>query len=339
MIADTQKKQFIQMHKLAIVVPAYKINFFNLALESIANQTNKNFILYIGDDNSPQELYSIVEKYNTSIDIVYHRFDTNMGGKDLVSQWERCIDLASDEEWIWLFSDDDTMDPDCVENFYRTQEREPHFDLYHFNVKKIDQFNNFTPVQFAQFPEVVNSSDFLVNKLKPGYYSTVVEYIFRKSHFIEMGRFQRFDLAWCSDDATWIKMGMKSGIRTLARSLVYWRESQFNISTISDDPDIFKRKLESQMAFAEWLNELIIRKELNIDPQLFKQQLMASFLRSMKYGIKSISIRHIVSHLRRLYLILNLRQSPVPEITFFFFYKIYRFSAETVKRSLNGFAL
>jgi glycosyltransferase involved in cell wall biosynthesis len=327
------------MHKLAIVIPAYKINFFYMALESIANQTDKNFVLYIGDDHSPQDLYGVVEKFKTRIDIIYHRFDTNMGGKDLVKQWERCIDLTRDEEWVWLFSDDDTMEPECVGNFYRTLESHPGFELYHFNVRKIDQFNNFTNVQFAQFPEVVTSSDFLKNKLKSGYYSTVVEYIFRKSHFLEMGRFQQFDLAWCSDDATWIKLGMRSGIRTIKGSMVYWRESQFNISTISDDTEIFRRKLESQMAFAEWLNELVIRKELTIDPQSFKQQLKDSFSRSMKYGIKSISIRHIISHLRRLYHILNLRQSPAPEISFFFFYKIYRFSVEFLKRSYLGLAL
>jgi glycosyltransferase involved in cell wall biosynthesis len=327
------------MNKLAIVIPAYKINFFEKALESIANQTNKNFVLYIGDDNSPHDLFSVVEEMQTRVNIVYNRFETNMGGMDLVSQWERCIDMTSDEEWIWLFSDDDLMEPDCVENFFRTLESDPGYDLYHFNVKKIDEFGTFTPVQFAQFPDVVNSSDFLINKLKPGYYSTVVEYIFRKSHFLEMGRFQRFDLAWCSDDATWIKLGMSSGIRTIKLSRVYWRESQFNISTISGNPDIFKRKLDSQIAFAEWLNELVIRKELNVDRQLFKKQLRDSFLRSMKFGIRSISVRQIFSYLRRLYLILNMRQFPATEISFFFFYKIYRFQADLLKSAFSGLAL
>ena len=75
--------------------------------------------MYIGDDCSPGNLYSIVEKYENRIPIVYKHFDENLGGKDLVAQWERCIDLVGDEEWIWLFSDDDIMDPTCVENFYR----------------------------------------------------------------------------------------------------------------------------------------------------------------------------------------------------------------------------
>src|ERR1035437_3960780 len=108
------------MSKLAIVIPAYKRMFFNEALSSIAKQTNKNFTLYIGDDCSPCNLYNIVEKYEKSIPIVYRHFDENIGRKDLVVQWERCIDLVGDEEWIWLFSDDDIMDPTCVENFYNT---------------------------------------------------------------------------------------------------------------------------------------------------------------------------------------------------------------------------
>jgi glycosyltransferase involved in cell wall biosynthesis len=102
------------MSKLAIVIPAYKRMFFNKALSSIAKQTNKNFTLYIGDDCSPDNLYSVVQQFENIIDIVYKRFDDNLGARDLVAQWERCIDLVGDEKWIWLFSDDDMMDPTCV---------------------------------------------------------------------------------------------------------------------------------------------------------------------------------------------------------------------------------
>ena len=46
------------MAELAIVIPAYKIMYFDQALSSIANQTCKDFTLYIGDDSSPfEQLY------------------------------------------------------------------------------------------------------------------------------------------------------------------------------------------------------------------------------------------------------------------------------------------
>ena len=48
---------------IAIVIPAYKDTFLTETLESISNQTDKDFTLYIGDDNSPYQLLDIVNKY------------------------------------------------------------------------------------------------------------------------------------------------------------------------------------------------------------------------------------------------------------------------------------
>ncbi len=80
------------MCELAIVIPAYKIIYFEQVLISIANQTNRNFHLYVGDDASPDDFISLINKYKNKIDITYVRFENNLGKNDLVSHWERCID-------------------------------------------------------------------------------------------------------------------------------------------------------------------------------------------------------------------------------------------------------
>lgn len=109
-----------KQNNLAIIIPAYKATFLAAALDSIAAQTCQDFTLYIGDDCSPNNLEVIVDKYRDKINLVYKRFDTNLGGKDLVAQWERCIDMTQGEDWLWLFSDDDVMEKNCVEEFYKT---------------------------------------------------------------------------------------------------------------------------------------------------------------------------------------------------------------------------
>ena len=128
----------VKQNKLAIVIPAYKATFLAAALDSIAAQTCQDFTLYIGDDCSPHQLGEIVERYRNKINLVYKRFDTNLGGKDLVAQWERCIDMSQDEEWIWLFSDDDVMEPQCVEEFYKTIMDNPQTGLVHFDICRLD---------------------------------------------------------------------------------------------------------------------------------------------------------------------------------------------------------
>lgn len=81
-----------------------------------------------------------------------------MGSKSLTKQWERSIDLST-EEWIWLFSDDDIVDADCVDNFYKTHMNNSTSKLFKFHTKKIDflsqgiklEFINSLPIQYKQF--------------------------------------------------------------------------------------------------------------------------------------------------------------------------------------------
>ena len=94
-------------NKLAIIIPAYKDAFFNKTLESLAQQTNKNFTVYIGDDNRPYNLEKIVSEYSNQLNIIYKRFPTNLGSTDLVLQWNRCLSMIQDEDFFCLFSDDD----------------------------------------------------------------------------------------------------------------------------------------------------------------------------------------------------------------------------------------
>lgn len=321
------------MSNLAIVIPAYKSIYLGQALLSIANQTNKDFSLYIGDDCSPDNLYSIVEKYENRIPIVYKHFNENLGGKDLVAQWERCIDLVGDEEWIWLFSDDDTMDETCVENFYRTLLLNPDFDLFHFNLQLIDEHHNIIN-NFPGFPEISTIEEFLLGKLKGGNFSTVVEYIFRKSHFYNIDRFQHFDLAWGSDDATWIKLGKNKGIRNIENSKVYWRTSPFNISPNYWDKDILERKYYAQIEFAKWVYNQAKRKNIQIEVVTLKQKLKTSFSRNIKSKIKLLSFGMLTKILSKFYLTLDKQKCPRHIIVFIYFYKIYRFFIEVLKKML-----
>ena len=130
------------MKQLAIIIPAYKSKFLRQTIDCLVNQTNQNFNLYIGDDNSPFNLKEIVNDYNDKLTITYHRFSNNIGGKNIVNQWNRCVELIKDEKWIWLFSDDDIADTNCVETFYKTIKMDAEkYDVDRFNTRVIDDNN------------------------------------------------------------------------------------------------------------------------------------------------------------------------------------------------------
>jgi glycosyltransferase involved in cell wall biosynthesis len=239
---------------LAIVIPAFKSQFLEKTLLSISKQTDKDFTVYIGDDNSPENLQRVVSPFVNDLKILYKKFDTNLGSINLTLSWERCIELAQNEEWIWLFSDDDIMDPDCVSRFkdalVATNSK---YDLYRFNTKVID--NNGNIIQHNTIhPHIESSYQFAIERLKLRRNSYVVEYIFLKKRYLESGKFVSFPLAWSSDEATWIRIAANKDIFTIAGPHVYWRYSFLNISSLSNLGD---EKIEATVQYLNWLKHWI----------------------------------------------------------------------------------
>ena len=257
------------MEQLAIIIPAYKPDYIEKTLISINNQTNKNFKVYIGDDASPHELKHIADKFKYSIDIVYHKFEENLGGTSLTKQWERCVEL-SEEKFIWLFSDDDIMSPTAVDSFYKHQKLKPDSSLFKFFTKMIDENGDEIKLYFDKTNnerDQILPQQFLNSRL--GYdrfRSYMVEYIFDRKIFLE-NRFVDFPLAWASDDATWIKYSLKNNGIDIIPDFVYWRFSGKNISSDNSNKDVIEKKLLAIEQYIQWLSteidgKLIINKQI-----------------------------------------------------------------------------
>ena len=62
----------------SILIPAYKSSYLRKCLDSVLSQTYKNYEIIIVDDDSPEDLKSIVDEYPTS-QIKYFRNEKNCG--------------------------------------------------------------------------------------------------------------------------------------------------------------------------------------------------------------------------------------------------------------------
>lgn len=248
-------------HDLAIIIPAYKPDFLEQTLESVLNQTDLRFSLYIFDDASPANIASVVENLSLPEYTTFHRFENNIGQQSIVKQWERCIDHISDEKWIWLFSDDDRMEPDCVEAFYKAKEEWPETHCFRFQTKKIDE--NGTVVRENNFPEEISASKFLNLKLRSEQESYVVEYIFSKEVHNRLEGFPDLPLAWAADDLFWAKVANQQPIRTIKGPVVSWRTSSLNISGERNRNSSVK-KMDACLEFVTWINNQVdIKRELS----------------------------------------------------------------------------
>jgi glycosyltransferase involved in cell wall biosynthesis len=220
---------------LAIVIPYYKINFFEATLDSLANQTNKEFKVYIGDDVSLDNPTVLLEKYKDKLELVYQRFEENLGGKSLVQQWNRCLNLCKEEEWVMILGDDDVLESNCIAVFYTHLKEIGDLDatVVRFATQVVDEKGK-TISQVYQHPKTEKATDFLMRKLKGGTRSSLSEYVFKKE-VLDSIQFKELPLAWYSDLLAVLEFSRWKYIFTINEAIVYFRWSGLNITSKTDD--------------------------------------------------------------------------------------------------------
>ena len=237
---------------LAIIIPAFKQTFLEKTLLSLTQQTNKNFTVYVGDDRSPYNLQTICNKFKGKLSIHYHRFENNMGAKHLVNQWKRCVELSKDEKWIWLFSDDDIADNNCVEVFYKTiEEDNGSFDIYRFNTRIINS-NDTVIENTVESPSVESSFDMAMEILQFNRGNSIVDHIFSKWVYEKYNGFVYTDYAQAADWATSILFSSEKGIYTMQGAKVNWRLSGENLSVRAAYTN---KMLLGHLQFCNWLKK------------------------------------------------------------------------------------
>jgi hypothetical protein len=224
---------------LAIIIPYYKYAFFEATLQSLADQTDKQFKVYIGDDSSPENPRILLEKYKEKIDFQYKKFEFNLGSQSLVKQWERCIDLSVNEKWFLILGDDDVLGVNCVESFYNNINCiEESFDVVRFSSCNINEEGTLISKVF-QNPTIESSIDFFFRDRR----SSLSEYLFNKKKFVNVG-FKEFPLAWCTDILAVLELSDFGNVYSINDSIVYVRISDKSISGIKE-----LQKLKSKAAF------------------------------------------------------------------------------------------
>lgn len=214
---------------LAIVIPYYKLTFFDQTLESLANQTDKRFKVYIGSDASPEYPETLIEKYRGKFEFDYHRFETNLGSTALIKQWERCIALSDNEEWIMILCDDDVLGKNVVEVFYdKYAEFKGKTNLIRFASKQINEKTKIDSRIFTS-PKWEKSADFYIKKQKGEIRSSLSECIFSRTVYNKFG-FRNYPLAWHSDDLAWIEFADSKLVYSINEAVVEFRMSFENIS-------------------------------------------------------------------------------------------------------------
>lgn len=242
--------------KYTFLLPAYKPDFFKEALDSILGQTYKDFNLIILDDCSPYDLKSIVDKYKDSR-ITFHRNEENMGGKNLVSCWNKLLSYA-EGEYIILASDDDVYELNFLEEMDKLAQKYPEVDLLRARVRRIDDKGEIL-AEDALYKEHGDSIDYIYQKHFNNGITCMACFVFKTEALKSEGGFEYLPVAWHSDDASSLKV-CKNGIANSSQILFNFRTSSVNISgrkiTSKDALEKAKATLLYDSFFHKFINEI-----------------------------------------------------------------------------------
>lgn len=240
----------------SFVMPAYKARFIDEAIKSILEQTYRNLKLIVVDDASPENLASIVKTYDDSR-IRYYRNEYNIGGGDLVEQWNHSIRYAKGD-YLILASDDDVYFPEYLEKMYSLIRKYPHLGVYRCRIQQINGQGDIIGLD-GYLKEYVARNEYIYALMKSYISSGIPYYIFNREKLLQKGGFVNFPMAWHSDNATVMSMA-EEGMASSDEILFSFRSSGINITTRRDTPETLQNKLMATRKFLQWADIHILRE-------------------------------------------------------------------------------
>lgn len=234
---------------VSFILPAWKSLHLAEAIESILAQTSQDWELVVVDDCSTEPVGEIVASFKDQR-IRYYRNEKNIGGKDLVRQWNHCISFATGD-YVVLAADDDKYKPEFCEEVLKLAEKYPEVDLIHSSVEQIDE-DGFHLWDDSILPEYTSKYEYLNWWLTGRSFTCVGNFAFKRSALMAMGGFMDFPCAFGSDIATPISLS-KNGVANTQQMLFCFRQSEQHLSA---DRSRFKEKLEAISQLSDFLRSI-----------------------------------------------------------------------------------
>ncbi|GGF68768.1 glycosyltransferase family A protein [Wenyingzhuangia marina] len=231
---------------LAILIPYYKKDFFQETFDSLLNQTCHKFNVYIGDDCSPYNFESEINKETLPFNLTYKRYHENLGGQSLVKHWNRCLTILNDEKWFMILGDDDVLQNNFVDEFYKNVKEVNAKAINVVRYASVKTDIALSPmINTVEVAEIENTITFFINRLKGLTRSTLSEFVFKVDAYKKHG-FKEYPLAWHTDVMAVLEFSEFNKIYGINTSVVKVRSSGINISSMSNN---LVKKNEASFAF------------------------------------------------------------------------------------------
>lgn len=243
-----------------IAIPAFKRRYLSEAIDSCLVQSYGNFEIVIVNDASPEDLDSVISKYD-DVRIRYYRNKRNCGAINVVDNWNICLSYAKGD-YIICMGDDDKLLPCCLGEYVKLMQKYPDLGVYHAWTELIDENSKFKTMQQPR-PEYESAFSLAWNRWNGRKKQYIGDFCFDTKKLREDGGFYKLPLAWGADDITSVRAAVYGGIANTQILCFQYRESRFTITKTGNS----KIKIDAVMKEKAWFLNFVSdnEKKANID--------------------------------------------------------------------------
>lgn len=218
------------MPKVSVIIPNYNhALYLEQRINSVLNQTYKDFEVIILDDCSSDNSREIIERFRQHekvSSIVYN--DSNTGNP--FHQWDRGIQLASGE-YIWIAESDDWCENSFLENLAEALDKNPTCVLSYCQSYCIGDDNCIRfQSNHTSLGEYVNGKKFISNYIarrNPIFNASMA--IWRRNAYTRISKdYMNYQLA--GDYYFWIELCACGDVYISGKLLNYFRQHNQNVS-------------------------------------------------------------------------------------------------------------
>lgn len=215
--------------KISVLIPAFKSSFLKDCIDSVLSQDYSNFEIIIVNDNSPEDIDSIVKKYKDDR-IRYYKNEQGFGGKNVVNNWNKCLELSSGD-YVICMGDDDMLKEHSLSLYINAINQYPDYEIFHVRTEIIDENNKVIDLQTPR-PNVESVYSMIWNLWK-GRDQFIGDYLFKASTLKDRGGFYFLPYAWSSDKISTFIAAKDNGIVNIDEIGFSYRRTTLTISNSS----------------------------------------------------------------------------------------------------------
>jgi len=218
---------------VSVIIPNYNhAPYLKQRINSILQQTYKNFELIILDDCSTDNSRDIINRYAGRNACIRTYFNQHNSGSTF-KQWNKGVRLARGE-YIWIAESDDYAEEHFLEKMLPTLHHHPDVGMIYCMSYKVNEYNKIIGDAMPRDNENINPNRWKTNFMNKGVHECAEVMIFknvianasgllfRKETFMQCGGAEE-SLKLCGDWFTYVKMLKLTDVAYVAEYLNYFR--------------------------------------------------------------------------------------------------------------------